>query len=117
MSPERPETRPTPASVEFAAPIFAALGDQTRLRLVARLGTEGPLSIARLTSGAAVSRQAVTKHLTVLASAGLVHDVYSGRERIWALEPDRLAEVQLYLDQISHQWDQALDRLRKLVEE
>lgn len=117
MSPERPEARPKPAGFEAAAPIFAALGDETRLRLVARLSMEGPLSITRLTTGAAVSRQAVTKHLMVLASAGLVHDVHSGRERIWTLAPDRLAEVQLYLDQISHQWDQALDRLRKLVEE
>ena len=103
--------------IEGAASIFSALGDETRLRLVARLGTDGPLSITRLTAGSAVTRQAITKHLTVLAGAGLVHDVHSGRERIWELDNDRLAEAQFYLDQISQQWDEALDRLKKLVEE
>src|SRR5256712_14066413 len=68
------------------APIFAALGDETRLALVARLSSDGPLSITRLTAGSAVTRQAVTKHLDVLAMAGLVSDVRRGRERIWELE-------------------------------
>jgi DNA-binding transcriptional ArsR family regulator len=117
MSHGRPEVRSALAGIEGAASIFAALGDETRLRLVARLGTDGPLSITRLTSGSAVTRQAVTKHLTVLAGAGLVHDVHRGRERIWALDKERLAEAQVYLDQISQQWDDALDRLRTLVEE
>jgi len=102
--------------ISGAASIFAALGDETRLRLVTRLGTDGPLSIARLTSGSDVSRQAITKHLIGLAGAGLVHDVHRGRERIWALDKARLAEAQVYLDQISQQWDEALDRLRRLVE-
>jgi DNA-binding transcriptional ArsR family regulator len=117
MWPARPEDRIGVAGIEGAASLFAALGDETRLRLVARLGTDGPLSITRLTVGSAVTRQAITKHLTVLAGAGLVHDVYRGRERIWALDKDRLAEAQVYLDQISQQWDEALDRLRKLIEE
>jgi DNA-binding transcriptional ArsR family regulator len=117
MLPERPESVAKLAGIERAAPVFAALGDETRLRLVERLGTDGPLSITRLTSGSAVTRQAITKHLVVLASAGLVHDVYRGRERIWHLDKDRLAEAQRYLDQISQQWDDALDRLRQLVEE
>lgn len=116
MSPERPEARSKPAGFESAAPVFAALGDETRLGLVVRLGTDGPLSITRLTSGSAITRQAITKHLIVLAGAGLVHDVHRGRERIWALDTDRLAEAQLYLDQISRRWDEALDRLAKLVE-
>src|SRR5437016_12976444 len=103
--------------VSRAAPVFAALGDETRLALVARLSSDGPLSITRLTAGAAVTRQAITKHLTVLASAGLVHDVQRGRERIWALDKDRLAEAQVYLDQISQQSDDALALLPKLVDE
>jgi len=106
-----------PAGIGDAAPVFAALGDETRLRLVVRLGTEGPLSIARLTSGSAVTRQAVTKHLTVLAGAGLVHDVHSGRQRIWALDRDRLAEAQGYLEYVSRQWDDTLARLKAFVEE
>ena len=69
-----------------AAPVFAALGDETRLGLVARLSSEGPLSITRLTAGSAVTRQAITKHLYVLAMAGLVSDVRHGRERNWELE-------------------------------
>ncbi|HEY8885854.1 MAG TPA: metalloregulator ArsR/SmtB family transcription factor [Chloroflexota bacterium] len=105
------------ADLDQAAPVFAALGDATRLALVARLCTDGPLSIVRLTAGSAVTRQAITKHLSVLASAGLVRDVRRGRERIWELDLDRLAEARACLDEISHQWDEVLDRLRKFVEE
>ena len=99
-----------------AAPVFAALGDQTRLGLVARLSEDGPLSIARLTEGAGISRQAITKHLSALSAAGLVHDRRRGRERIWQLETRRLGEARRYLDQVSAEWDAALGRLRKLVE-
>src|SRR5437764_4240343 len=73
-----------------AAPLFAALGDATRLALLDRLGTSGPQSITRLTAGSAVTRQAITKHLQILAEAGLVHDTRRGREHIWALDTDRL---------------------------
>ncbi|MGB6449369.1 MAG: metalloregulator ArsR/SmtB family transcription factor [Steroidobacteraceae bacterium] len=99
-----------------AAPLFAALGDETRLRIVARLCDDGPLSIARLTDGSGVTRQAVTKHLRALSEAGLVRGERDGRERIWKLQPRRLAEVHRYLEQISEQWDRALGRLRALVE-
>lgn len=99
-----------------AAPVFAALGDPARLTLVSRLCSEGPLSIVRLTEGAQMSRQAVTKHLTALSDAGLVHSERSGRERVWQLRPRRLDEVRRYLDQISLQWDAAIGRLRDLVE-
>ena len=100
-----------------AAPVFAALGDETRLAIVARLCADGPASIARLTDGASVTRQAVTKHLTVLAGAGLVRDAWHGRERIWELAPGRLDDARKFLDQISRRWDERLDRLKKLVEE
>jgi DNA-binding transcriptional ArsR family regulator len=100
-----------------SAPVFAALGDRTRLRLVARLGAEGPLSIARLTEGTKVSRQAVTKHLRVLAGAGLARSEPQGRERLWQLRPEPLDEVRRSLDLISQRWDEALARLRAAVEE
>jgi DNA-binding transcriptional ArsR family regulator len=100
-----------------AAPVFAALGDPTRLRLVDRLCEGGPLSIARLSDGALVTRQAVTKHLQALADAGVVRDSRQGRERIWELAPRRLEEARRCLDQISRQWDAALGRLRAFVEE
>src|SRR5687768_5112714 len=100
------------AHVRDAAPLFAALGDETRLRLLVRLATGGPESIAQLSERAAVSRQAITKHLGVLAKAGLVHGNRRGREHIWALEPKRLADARVLLDQISQYWDHALDRLR-----
>jgi DNA-binding transcriptional ArsR family regulator len=99
-----------------AAPLFAALGDATRLRIIARLGAGGPLSIVRLTEGTAVSRQAITKHLHALEGAGLVQSARAGRQRIWTLQTQRLAEARRHLDQISGQWDQALARLRGLVE-
>jgi len=99
------------------APIFAALGDETRLALVARLSSDGPLSITRLTAGSAVTRQAVTKHLNVLATAGLVSDVRRGRERIWEFEPKQVEAARSYLEHVSKRWDEALDRLKKFVEE
>ncbi|SRR6266851_856868 len=99
------------------APVFAALGDETRLALVARLSSEGPLSITRLTAGSAVTRQAVTKHLNVLALAGLVSDLRQGRERIWELEPEQMEAARTYLDHVSKRWDAALDRLSRFVEE
>lgn len=99
-----------------AAPIFAALGDESRLRLLARLCQDGPQSIVRLTRGARITRQAVTKHLNALEDAGLVRSTREGRERIWNIESARLALASHYLDQISKQWDDAIERLRKFVE-
>jgi DNA-binding transcriptional ArsR family regulator len=101
----------------WAAPVFAALGDETRLRLVARLCADGPLSITRLSEGAPVTRQAISKHLHALANAGVVRDARRGRERIWELEPRRLEEARRYLHQISDQWDAAMGRLKAFVEE
>jgi len=105
-----------PARRADAAAVFAALGDATRLRIVDRLCREGPLSIMALTDGTAVSRQAITKHLHTLRKAGLARGARSGREAIWELRPNRLAETRRYLDQITAQWDTALDRLRAFVE-
>ena len=109
-------SRAPAAKLADAVPVCAALGDQTRLRIIARLCEGGPLSIARLTEGARISRQAVTKHLHALAEAGVVRSERAGRERIWELQTRRLAQVRRYLDQISQQWDEALGRLRTLVE-
>ena len=105
------------AKLTEAAPVFAALGDATRLRLVARLCGDGPLSIARLSDGAGVTRQAVTKHLHTLADAGLVRNARRGREQIWQLEPARLERARRSLEQISVQWDAAIDRLKAFVED
>jgi len=99
-----------------AAPVFAALGDPTRLGIIARLCTRGPQSIAQLTEGATVTRQAVTKHLVALEDAGLVRGARDGRERIWEIQARRLADAKHYLDQISSQWDAAIERLRAFVE-
>jgi len=99
-----------------AAPVFAALGDETRLALVARLCAGGPRSITHLTAGSAVTRQAITKHLHVLADAGLVRYMRRGRERIWEFETDRLVVARQCLDEISKRWDSALGRLKKFVE-
>ncbi|HEX7080543.1 MAG TPA: metalloregulator ArsR/SmtB family transcription factor [Gammaproteobacteria bacterium] len=104
-------------SLSDAAPIFTALGDETRLHIVGRLCREGPLSITRLTDGTRISRQAVTKHLQVLSEAGLVRGQRRGRERIWRIEGRRLETVRRYLNEISAQWDEALERLQALVEE
>jgi DNA-binding transcriptional ArsR family regulator len=100
-----------------AALIFAALGDETRLRLVDRLCATGPMSISGLAKGGSVTRQAVTKHLQVLASVGLASSSPSGRERVWEFEPEPLDAARQCLDGISAQWDAALGRLKKFVEE
>ena len=109
-------SRRAKAAARNPAPVFAALGDETRLRLVAALCAGGAMSIAQLTGGTDITRQAVTKHLQVLADAGLVHDVKVGRERLWQLEASRLDDARQSLDTIARQWDQALSRLKASVE-
>jgi DNA-binding transcriptional ArsR family regulator len=104
-------------ALEAAAPVFAALGDQRRLRLLARLGEEGPLSISRLSDGAGITRQAVTKHLQVLADAGLAISLRHGREQLWQLEAARLDEARRSLELISQRWDEALERMKKVLED
>ncbi len=107
----------SPAALKQAVPVFAALGDATRLSLLGRLSDEGPLSITRLSEGTGVTRQAITKHLTALGDAGLVRDARRGRERVFELDAKRLDKAKRYLDQISAQWDAAVDRLRAFVED
>lgn len=99
------------------AAVFAALGDETRLRLVSRLCDRGPLSITNLTRGTAITRQAIAKHLHVMQDAGLVRNTKLGRESYWELDRRRIEEVRRNLTLISKQWDDALGRLRKFVEE
>jgi DNA-binding transcriptional ArsR family regulator len=98
------------------APVFAALGDNARLRIVSRLCDGGPMSISNLTAGSHVTRQAVSKHLRVLEEARLVRSRRRGRERIWQLEKRRLQEARTFLESVSLQWDDALARLRAFVE-
>jgi DNA-binding transcriptional ArsR family regulator len=104
------------AQARTGAPIFAALGDETRLRIVAKLSAGGALSIVRLTEGEAMTRQAITKHLAVLAGAGLVRDVWRGRERLWELERSPLVTARRYVERVSERWDNALARLAAMVE-
>ena len=104
------ERRRTPA------PVFAALGDETRLSLVLKLAGGQARSIAQLTEGYGLTRQAVTKHLRVLEEAGVVRSVRSGRESLFELDPRPIAEVRSYLDDVSRQWDEALGRLKAFVE-
>ena len=96
--------------------VFAALGDRRRLEMLRRLAAEGPLSIRELTKGSGVTRQAVTKHLDVLAEVGLVSDRREGRERVFELEARRLERARRDLDTISARWDRALGRLREQVD-
>lgn len=108
--------RPT-LPVADAAPLFAALGDATRLRIVEQLRRNGAQSIARLTEGTPLTRQAVTKHLRALETVRLVHSERSGRERLWGLQPRRLERLNRYMAEISGQWDAAVGRLQMIVEE
>ena len=108
--------RPWRGDLAEAAPLFAALGDETRLDLVARLCSGGPMSITRLTEGAGVTRQAVTKHLHVLAGAGLARGTRVGRDRVWEIDARRIDDARRWLDHIESQWDEALARLKASLE-
>jgi len=103
-------------SSEAIASVFAALGDPTRLKLVTALCASGALSIAQLTATTEISRQGVTKHLQVLADAGVVQDVKLGRERLWQLEPGQIEEARRTLEVIGKQWDVALAKLKTFAE-
>lgn len=100
----------------MGAPVFAALGDATRLALIHRLAGGEPLSIARLSQGLSITRQAVTKHLGALRSAGLVRRERRGREALYRLDVRAIDDARQSLDTISQQWDEALERLRRHVE-
>ncbi|OBK33128.1 transcriptional regulator [Mycobacterium sp. 1245111.1] len=100
-----------------AAPLFDALGDPNRLRIVVRLCESGPSSTSQVTESVSVTRQAATKHLELLQSAGLVASSRRGRERIWTLQTRPLIDAGDYLTQLSRRWDAAIDRLRAYVED
>jgi DNA-binding transcriptional ArsR family regulator len=99
------------------APVFAALGDETRLRLVAKLATGQPRSISELTEGSRLTRQAITKHLRVLERVGIVHSIRAGRESRFEFDPEPIEEMREYLNFVSEQWDQALGRLKAFMED
>jgi DNA-binding transcriptional ArsR family regulator len=106
----------TVAQRQARAPIFAALGDEVRLSLVAKLCAGRPHSISKLTEGSKLTRQAITKHLRVLERAGIVRSVHRGRETRFEFNPEPIAGMKQYLDFVSQQWDQALARLKSFVE-
>jgi DNA-binding transcriptional ArsR family regulator len=103
-------------TVAGAALLFAALGDSTRLTLLQRLSRDGPASISALADNFQTTRQSVTKHLVVLAAAGLIDGERRGREHVWRLNPERLTAARRHLDVIARGWDDALARLKKHVE-
>lgn len=107
----------TSAPVVTKAPLFDALGDPNRLRIVTRLCDGGPCSTAQVTQVVAVSRQAATKHLLLLEAVGLVSSERQGRERIWRIQPEPLTDAGDYLTGLSRRWDKAIDRLRAYVED
>lgn len=99
------------------APVFAALGDGTRLWLLAKLSRGERFSISQLTAGSALTRQAITKHLRILERAKIVRCTRSGRESLFQFNPEPIDEMKVYLDQVSQQWDHALARLKSFVED
>ena len=109
--------RSAAAALRTRASVFAALGDETRLSVLSRLSGGEPQSISRLTAGTRLTRQAVTKHLRVLESAGVVRSQRAGRESLFKLEPRPIEAARDYLDQVARQWDDALSRLKVFVEE
>ncbi|MGA7859870.1 MAG: metalloregulator ArsR/SmtB family transcription factor [Terracidiphilus sp.] len=104
------------AKPKARARVFAALGDRTRLALVAKLCEGPPCSITQLSEDSKITRQAITKHLRVLERAGIVRSAHSGRERLFEFDPEPLEGLKEYLDSVSAEWDKALSRLKTLVE-
>jgi DNA-binding transcriptional ArsR family regulator len=98
-------------------PLFAALGDETRLTLLLKLGDGTPHSITQLSEGSSITRQAITKHLVVLEGSGLIRGIRRGRQNLFVLEPKAFKEARYTLDEISKQWDDALQRLKLFVED
>ena len=96
--------------------MFAALGDETRLALVAKLCGGQPRSISHLTRGSSLTRQAITKHLRVLERVEIVRSVHAGRESLFELNPEPIDEMRKYLDRVSELWDRKLARLKSFVE-
>jgi DNA-binding transcriptional ArsR family regulator len=113
MSPRSAES----ARYRRVAPIFFALGDETRLAIVTKLSEGEPRSIAQLTNGMKRTRQAVTKHLRVLEHAKLVRHVRHGREVLFELDPEPFKDVRAYAELVSAHWDRALARLKAFVED
>ena len=111
-----PEPPPGKVGQPRAAPVFAALGDATRLELVSRLSDGESRSIAQLSDGLSLTRQGVTKHLRVLEQAGLVSSIRVGRESQFTFKPEPIGQARSYLDRVSMQWDDALSRLKRFVE-
>lgn len=109
-------TPATAVDAEPLSPVFNALGDPNRLRIVTRLCDDGPCSTSKVTQVIPVTRQAATKHLLLLEAVGLVSSERHGRERIWRIEPEPLADASDYLTALSKRWDNAIDRLRAYVE-
>ncbi len=107
----------TSAGPRAHAPVFAALGDETRLALVSKLADGQPQSITQLTAGSKLTRQAITKHLRVLQRAGVVRCNRQGRESRFEFAPQPVDDIRQYLDQVSRRWDQALSRLKAFVED
>jgi DNA-binding transcriptional ArsR family regulator len=105
-----------PYSARARAAVFAALGDETRLSLLARLCDGQRYSIAQLTEGTKLTRQAVTKHLRVLEQVRIVHGTREGRQSLFRFDPQPVIEMKEYLERVSKQWDGALARLKSFVE-
>ena len=116
MSPSIPNPRTPTRRIHSHAPLFAALGDETRLSLLTKLSAGQQRSITDLAHNSPLTRQAITKHLRVLERARLVRCTRSGRERLYELDPLPVQSLKNYLDALSNQWDAALSRLRTFVE-
>jgi len=113
----RAEPGQSAAVPEHLAPVFAALGDRTRLGLLSQLSTAEARNISQLAEGSHLTRQGLTRHLQVLEDAGVVTSSRSGRERYFRLEPQPLREMRDYLERVAQHWDDTLLRLKNWVED
>jgi DNA-binding transcriptional ArsR family regulator len=99
------------------ASVFDALADPVRRSLLEQLRADGPASLGALTAGRTITRQGVTKHLDVLAAAGLITIARRGRERIHEVDPEPLRQLADFLAPYAAAWDDRLARLTHHLEE
>lgn len=97
--------------------VFLALADPTRRWVIEHLSRVESDTASNLAQRLPISRQAVSKHFNILADAGLVYSRQVGRERLYSLNPEALSSANDWIDEISKQWDQRLQRLSDYLSE
>ena len=97
-------------------PIFAALADPMRRKLLVNLAENSPKTATQLAQEYPITRQGILKHLDILEDAGLVAVYQKGREKRYTLTPEPLTELDMWIKTLNDKWDARLHRLKAFIE-